>query len=308
MREVNLSGVDLNLLPALDALLRRRHVTKAAEEVGLSQPAMSRALARLRELLADPLLVRGRTGLVLTPHAESMAPRLAVMLSGARGLFQPRAFEPGTLQRTMRIAGSDVHALTLVPGMLRLLRAEAPGVDLVIVPYAQDLAHRLEDGSLDFAFGLEGSPLPPGAVSFPVNRDTLALVMRRKHPAAKSEVKFEDYARFDHASVSIFGDGRSEIDARLAQAGLSRRIALTTPHFMAALAAVAASDLVTTISRRFAQRFAKTFDVILRDPPFDAPVMVNTLVTAAARAQDPALLWFCGLVREAGQSSTDIRL
>ncbi len=298
MREVNLSGVDLNLLPALDALLRRRHVTKAADDIGLSQPAMSRALARLRELLADPLLVRGRTGLVLTPHAETLAPRLAAMLSGARGLFQPRAFEPGTLQRSIRIAGSDVHALTILPGLLRRLSAEAPGVDLVIVPYAQDLARRLEEGSLDFAFGLEGSPLPPGAVSFPINRDTLALVMRRKHPAAKREITLEDYARFDHAGVSIFGDGRSETDARLAQAGLSRRIAVTTPHFMAALAAVAASGLVTTISRRLAERFAKTFDLILKDPPFAAPVMVNTLVTAAARAEDPALLWFCKLVRE----------
>ena len=192
--------------------------------------------------------------------------------------------------------------MTIVPGLLRRLEAEAPGVDLVVVPYAQDIARRIEDGSLDFAFGLEGSPLPAGAVSFPVARDTLALVMRRKHPAAKRDWTFEDYARFDHAAVSIFGDGRSELDARLAQAGLSRRIALTTPHFMAALAAVAASDLVTTISRRLAQRFAKTLDVILKDPPFDAPVMVNTLVTAAARAQDPALLWFCELGAGGGES------
>lgn len=298
MRDTNLSAIDLNLLPALEALLRRRNVTRAAADVGLSQPAMSRALARLRQTLGDPLLVRSASGLAPTPRAQDLAPRLGVALEAARGLFRAQSFEPAGLRRTIRVAASDVQTVLLAPAMMARLRRVAPGVDLVMEPYGADVRRRMEDGSLDLAFALASTPLPPGAWSEAIGLDRLALVMRRGHPAADVAWTLAHYRRFDHAAVALLGDGELDIDARLAAAGVSRRIALTTPHFVAALASVAATDMVTTVSATLAGRFAVPFDLVLRAPPFADVALPMTLVGAGPRANDAALRWFCALTRD----------
>ena len=302
MHETNLAGVDLNLLPCLEALLRRRNVTQAAADVGLSQPAMSRALSRLRALLQDPLLVRGRNGFVLTPKASRLAGPLGGALGDLRSLFTDRAFDPAAAQRTVRIAASDTQTILLTPVVTRRLALEAPGIDLRMEPYGPDLADRMEAGTLDLAFALATTPLPPGAMSEPIAADRLALVMRQDHPAAMRPWSIEDYGRFHHVGVSLLGDGRSELDAILAAAGVTRRIALTTPHFMAALAAVAATDLVTTISRTFARRFAEGFGLVLKDPPFAQIDLTTTIVWSRVRAGDPLLGWMRGVLRQAAQS------
>jgi DNA-binding transcriptional LysR family regulator len=297
MREVNLAGLDLNLLPALEALLRRRNVTHAAGDVGLSQPAMSRALARLREAFDDPLLVRAGGGLAPTPAAESLAPKVAAALEGVRGLFRAPGLDPAALRRTIRLAAADAQTILVVPLLAARLEREAPGVDLVVTGIGRDIMTRMEQGEVDFCFATAATPLPPGAVSQTLAHDRLALVMRRGHPAADRDWTPPDYARFRHATVSFFGDGVSEIDARLGAAGVERRIALVTPHFMATVAAVAASDLVTTISAAFARRFEKSFGLVLKPPPFD-DALDMTVVSTRLRAADPALRWFLGLVQE----------
>ena len=301
MREVNLSGLDLNLLPPLDALLRRRNVTHAAADVGLSQPAMSRALSRLRVLLDDPLLVRGRGGFVLTPLAQRLAPRVVIALGELKGLFETPMFDPAVVRRTIRIAASDTQTILLAPGIMARLSREAPGVDLRMEAYGRDLIARMEDGTLDFAFALATTPLPVGAMSEPAAADRLALVMRRDHPAARQRWTLADYGRFDHVGIAILGDGQSELDARLAAAGVSRRISLVTPHFMAALATVAATDMITTLSHGFARRFAEAFDLVLLPPPFAETELRLTLVWSHVRNNDPLLTWFRAIVRDVAQ-------
>jgi DNA-binding transcriptional LysR family regulator len=296
MRETNLAGVDLNLLPALDALLRRRNVTRAAEDVGLSQPAMSRALARLRDLLGDPLLVRTREGFALSPKAQALAPRVIAALDGLKPVFNPTPFDPTKERRVLRVAAADTQSILLGPAIMRRLSCEAPLVDLCFEPYG-DVLKRLECGALDLAFALATTPLPPGAVSETVARDELALILRRGHPAAKRRWKLEDYGRFDHVGVALLGDGTSEIDAILAAEGVSRRMAFTAPHFTAALACVAATDMVTTLSATFARRFADHFGLLLLKPPFEKTALPMTLVSSQIRTTDPLLKWFCALVR-----------
>jgi DNA-binding transcriptional LysR family regulator len=297
MREVNLAGLDLNLLPPLEALLRRRNVTHAAAEVGLSQPAMSRALARLREIFGDPLLVRLGGGLAPTPLAETLAPRAAAALEELKGLFRAEDFDPSTLQRAIRLAAADAPAILLAPRLMARLQAEAPGVDLRFEPIGRDILARMEQGRVDLCFATAATPLPPGAFSEPLASDRLALVMRRGHPAANRPWSVEDYATYPHATVSFFGDGVSEIDARLAAAGVERRIALTTPYFMATIEAVAGSDLVTTISAAFARHFADALDLILSEPPFPDALEL-TAVGTRLRAADPAMQWFRRVLRE----------
>jgi len=298
MHEVNLSGVDLNLLPALEALLRRRNVTHAAADVGLSQPAMSRALARLRAVLDDPLLVRSGGGLALTPRAQDLAPRLAAALGEVKGLFLEPAFDPSAVRRAVRIAATDTQTILLAPAIMARLAREAPGIDLRMEPHGPTMVARMEGGELDLAFAVANTPLPPGAMSEPVAGDDLAVVVRRGHPAANRPWTFADYAAFDHVGVAILGDGQSDLDTLLAAQGVRRRIALVTPHFMAALAVVAQTDLATTMSRVFAARFAETFGLVLKPPPFDETHMRLTLVWSHVRAADPLLAWLRGVIRE----------
>jgi DNA-binding transcriptional LysR family regulator len=298
MDDINLSRLDLNLLPQLAALLRRRNVTHAAADVGLSQPAMSRALGRMRDELDDPLLVRGTRGLALTPRAERLLPRLEATLSDLKAIFREPTFDPATEDRIIRIAASDTQTVLLAPAIMARLSSEAPGLRLRVEGYGPDIAARMERGRVDLAFALATTQLSPGAMSEPIADDRLVLVMRRGHPAADKIWRIEDYADYSHVSVALTGDGQSDLDAVLAAHGVTRRIALVTPHFTAAVAAVAQTNMVTTISRAFATRLATTFDLVLKDPPFAATALPMTLVWAPIRANDPVITWFRRLVRE----------
>ncbi len=302
MRELNMAGIDLNLVPALQALLRRRSVTRAAADVGLSQPAMSRALARLRDLQGDPLLVRTRAGYVLTPRAQAIQPQLAAAMSHLRHVFEQQGFDPLIERRTVRLAAADTQAILILPGVAGRLAVEAPGVELRAEPYSPDILERLEGGALDLAFALSSTPLPPGVYSEVVGEDRLALVMRRGHPGAGRSWSIAEYGKWQHVGIALLGDGRSEIDARLAASGVTRRISLVTPYFTAALAAVAATDLVTTMSAALAHRFAAQFDLVLQPPPFDEIRLQSTLICSHARARDPFLAWFRTVVREAAET------
>ena len=298
MRQVNLNGIDLNLLPPLEALLRLRNVTEAALAAGLSQPAMSRTLARLRDLLDDPLLVRIGRDYVLTPKALALQPELRNAMQRVSGLFDFSAFDPALEKRLVRFAGADVHTVLFFPALMKRLAKDAPGIEIAVEPYAPDLFNRMNDGTLDFAFALADTPLPRGAASAPLGRDELALVMRRGHPAAKSKCALEDYARLGHVGVRIFGDGVSEIDRQLAAHGLKREMKLITPHFMAAMAAVSETDLVTTISRRLAEHFAKTFGLVVMDSPLANTEMRETIVYPQVRKDDRFLRWFVGIMQD----------
>jgi DNA-binding transcriptional LysR family regulator len=302
MRDLNLASVDLNLLPALEALLRRRHVTRAAEDIGLSQPAMSHVLARLRGVLGDDLLVRGPSGLALTSRAEEIAPRVAAVLNAARGIYRPPPFEVSKVRRALHVAASDLHSILFVPDLMDRIRREAPGIQLSIQNYTRDVFKRLEDGSIDLVFADAQTPLPPGAVSTIIGEDRYALVMREAHPAAKKKWKVAEYANWESVVVSIFGDGASDVDARLAKAGVARRIGLSTPHFMASLAAVSATDMIATTSHLFATRHAKSYRLIVKEPPFPEIRFTSTVIGSALRMNDPVIRWFCALVKEISEA------
>lgn len=307
MREVNISAIDLNLLPALEALLKRRNVSHAAKDVGLSQPAMSRALARLREVLADPLLVRAPGGsYALSPRGEALSAQLVTTIDHVKAVFRDPSFDPARAERTVRIAGIDTHTLLLAPPLMARLAKEAPGIDIRIESYTPDLVQRMETGQIDLAFAQSSTPLPPGAHSQAYANDKLALVMRRGHPMAKKKWTIQDYGKVDQVGISLFGDAGSEMDAQLAKAGVKRRVALVTPHFIAALATVAETDMVTTISRVFAARFAGTFDLILKEPPLPNLDLDLTIVWNRVRAADPVLAWLRGVIKEVAHDAMDI--
>ena len=308
MREVNLAALDLNLLPALDALLTRRNVSHAAHDVGLSQPAMSRALARLREVLGDTLLVRvPGGGYALTPRAEALSLRLGLTLDHIKSVFREPVFDPAKVERTVHIAGTDTHTLLMAPTLMARLAKEAPGISIRIEAYTPDLIARMEAGALDLAFAVSTTPLPPGARSETYAYDRLVLVLRRGHKLATRKWTVEDYGKVAHVGISILGDSKSDLDAQLAKAGVHRRIALTTPHFMAALATVAATDMATTMSRVFAQRFAPSFNLVLKDPPLPSIDLDLTVVWSHVRTADPVLAWLRTVIRDVARETMDLK-
>lgn len=302
MRDLNLRSVDLNLLPALDALLRRRHVTRAAEEVGLSQPAMSHMLGRLRDVLGDDLLVRGPSGLGLTSRAKELVPRVAAALSSVRAIYRPTPFDVSKVRRVLHVVGCDLHSILFGPCLITRVRSEAPGIELSIENYSRDVFKRLEDGSVDLVFADAETQLPPGAVSTVIGEDRYALIMREKHPAASKKWTVADYAKWDSVVVSIFGDGQSDVDARLAKAGVARRIGMSTPHFMAALAVVSATDMVANTSHMFALQYARAHRLIVRETPFPEIRFTSTVIGSALRMNDPVIAWFCALVKEISEA------
>ncbi len=298
MREVDLGATDLNLLKALNALLTKRQVTAAAGEVGLSQPAMSRALQRLRALFDDPLLLRAPGGLILSARAEALAPRVRSLLTEITALIDGQRFDPSLVEKTVRIVASDYHMVTIIPQVLRAVNRAAPGVSVRIEPYSSDAPTKVARGEIDLIFATDDTPLSPGAQSEPLFEDYLVTAVRQGHPVLGRPLTLEAYAALEHVVISILQDGRTDTDAFLAAQGLKRAIALTTPNFVGALAVVGATDLAVTASQILVRTFAEQFGLAALAPPLPKTAFVVTQVWSAHRSSDPFHIWLREQIRD----------
>jgi len=305
----DLHRVDLNLLVALDALARERNVTKAAERAGVSQSAMSHTLRRLRELFGDPLLVRGRGGMVLTPRAEALAvPLRSGLVSLARTLAEPPAFEPAQASRTFRIVSPDLFDALVLPTLLQRLGHEAPLIDLAVVPMPKRLADSLETGDVDLAiypvlldphpFDL-GTQVDPELQSRTLFRDSFRCFVRSDHPAltGRRKLSLKVYSRLNHILVSPGGGGPGVVDRVLDAQGLERRIALRVPHFATALEVIAQSDLVLTAPSSLSK--CSTASTLASCPvPLDLPEHAITMIWHPRFTEDPAHRWLRELMTD----------
>jgi DNA-binding transcriptional LysR family regulator len=309
----DLAGIDLNLVVAFDALAYERSVTLAAQRVGITQSAMSHALRRLRALLGDPLLVRGQSGMVLTPRAELLAvPVRSSLVTLGRALSGPARFEPASAVRAFRIATPDLFDVLAIPALLERVRVESPSVDLSIVPIdPRRLPALLETGDVDAAVvprfesfaGAQPVPVPvaAGLVRKVLFRDDYTCLIRADHPAlrgsggkrkrAAKPMSVETYAALSHLAVSPGGDGRGLIDSELAQRGLTRRIALRIPAFYTALEMVRRSDLILTAPSALARFIPADGSVAAFPPPIPVPAHTLNLMWHERFTQDPGHAW-----------------
>ena len=255
MLMAHLRGIDLNLLPTLAALLEERQVTRAAERSGLSQPAMSRALARLRRLLDDQLLVRGGSGYVLTPRAERIQRQLTDLMPQVETLFAAEVFDPATAEEHYRLAATDYALLLFLHQVARevnrlsphsALRIESPG-DAVF----DDMLH----GRVDLSFYVA---TPPAAFRQQLLFDDICVcVMSADNPLARRKrLRLEEYLRCAHLVIDIIDGEQPLIADRLRGLGVARRAAVTVPLNLAALAALPGTNLVATLNRRLVKRYA----------------------------------------------------
>jgi DNA-binding transcriptional LysR family regulator len=286
----------LPLLPSLAALLQERNVTRAAQQLGVSQPRMSARLARLRELLDDPLLTpaaRGR-GMAPTPRAEALYDRLAAALVGLEAAFaEPEPFDVRTSSRTFTIMADDNTVSVIGPALVDAIRAAgADGVRLAFLePPISGLAERLERGAADLLIGLPSLlDREPALIRRILIKDRFVVVQRRGHPRGRGPMELDTFCRLDHVVLSEAGGGfTGPVDAYLARLGRSRRVAVSVQGFLLTLGIVARSDLIATLPRRLLQPFEQAVEIF--EAPFGPPVIDYGAAWHARMQEDPIHKW-----------------
>ena len=297
---MNLAGVDLNLLVALDALLDERSVTRAANRVGLSQPGMSNTLARLRKLFADPLLVREGLTLVPTPRAESLRQPVQEALNLIQhALGNQDAFVPASAHATVTVSCSDYSILMLIGPLVRRLTTTAPGLTVQVVPRAADAVRLLRDGDADLV--IEPVEIIPD-VTLPRMRlftDRWLCCVWDGTAEVGDRMTMETYLRLGHLVYSAArGHPVSLVDTYLAQAKVPRRIEFTVESFLLAPFLLQGTDLVTLVPARAASHLRRTAAVRFLEPPLRLPSITEMLWWNPRHTADPAHAWLRARIAE----------
>ncbi len=248
---------NLNLLVTLDALLEAGSVSAAARRLGMSQSALSHALADLRAMFGDALLVRVGDRMVPTPRAEAMRPSLAAALRAIERVVEGEAaFDAATSKRAFNLAMRDQFVAVIAPPLYRRLHASAGQVSMNVAPFDRGrIAEQLASGAVDVAVGVD-PPEAPGLKARLLYREGFSCLVRHDHPATRLTI--QSYADADHLVVTAHGGHRSAVDEALAARGLKRRVAMRVPYFLAAPLLLAESDLVLTLPTRLADMYAAT--------------------------------------------------
>ena len=294
-----LRRADLNLLVAFDALMREQHVTRAGLRIGLSQPAMSNALGRLRELFGDPLLVRVPSGMQPTPRARALTEPVRDALAQLASALSPLAtFDPGAGSRVFRIGTVDYLTSTLISALLARLRIDGIEVGLRVLSATRLTApSMLDDESIELAIGA----FYPDSARFVrevIFEEGFCCFVWRDNPAVSEGLSLAQYIASPHLLVSMDGSDSGWVDSELGRLGLSRRVVATVPHFVAAAAVLVGSEMIATLPRSMARMF-ESLGVPLRafEPPLTLPTFSVTQVWHRVRHEDPGLVWLRGLIR-----------
>lgn len=297
---MNIGGIDLNLLLAFEALIDERHVGRAAKRIGLSQPALSNAIGRLRSRLQDPLFVRTSQGMTPTPRAEQLADPIRSALAQLRQTFEaPNTFDPSASAHRFRIGMSDDVELRLVSMLSRAmlsgeLQMQTRRLDwLFTVPEAE-----LRNGTLDLAIGYfpDTRYLAPGLFMEPLSQEGNVVIARRGHPMWKRRLTVERFTQLNHAAVIYRNQLWGLIDNELASRGTRRRLRLALPHCLSVLHAVASSDLVACIQESVVEEFGKDLNLRSCPEPLGLPPFVLRMVWHRQRDNDPAQVWLRKLI------------
>jgi len=301
MVEMNWGAFDLNLLIVFDAVMHERSVTRAGSRIGLSQPAMSHALNRLRYMLKDELFVRTPEGMVPTPRAEMLAQPLRNALSEMQLALEPAAFDPAASDRRFALAINNYAAVVLAPPLVAAVSAGAPAVHLALRPSGTlDIVERLDRGDLDLTIGSVDSPGERFATA-PLLEDPFVMVMRRGHPASRRKLSAAAFAALPHLEISSSGEDTGFIDRWLVASGLVRRIGLRAPYLSAGPILVQ-SDMVATLSRRIAQEFVRNHPLQIREPPYDSPRVRTTMLWHRRLDRHPAHRWLRDVILSVSKS------
>jgi DNA-binding transcriptional LysR family regulator len=302
----NLRTVDLNLLVAFEALMRERNVTRAADRIGLAQPSMSNALARLRTLFKDELFIAMPKQMRPTQRALDLAGPIADALRHIRLAVDPnRPFDPATAARCFRVAGTNHANVTLIVPVVEMLRREAPATNLFIrtlTPPQTVVA--LCNGDIDLAVGVMHE-LPRALACRPLLSDRAVCLARRDHPALKGGLTLKTFVALPHIRAALTEDPVEEVDVALAHRGLERRFAMIVPSDLAVCVVVANSAMLGVVPERLARPVATRIGVAIHEIPLELGPWTLTLFWCRQAEQDPATCWLRDRVGATFAASAD---
>ena len=296
---MELHELDLNLLVAFDRLLVERRVSKVAEHLGISQPAVSNSLAKLRKLFGDELFLRTPRGMEPTPYAaqlaESVSHALALIHSGVN---QRTSFEPSTATRSFTIGMTDIGEAYFLPSLIERLHRDAPGVTLSTVRNtAVNLRDELESGKVDLAIGLLPA-LKAGFFQRRLFKQGYVCLMRRGHPLDKRKISLPEFSAAEHLVVVSAGTGHGKVDELLQRGGIERSVRLTVPHYMSVGHILRRSDLIATVPERLAESLVEPFGLAKVPHPTRLPEVAINVFWHAKYLRSPANRWLRDVVFE----------
>ncbi len=287
---MNFGAFDLNLLVVFDAVMQERSVTRAGAKIGLSQPAMSHALNRLRYMLKDQLFVRTPEGMVPTPRAEQLAEPLRRALRDMQLALEPETFSPKEARRRLAIAVNNYAAVVLSPLLIAATADAAPFVQLDIRPSGTlNVLDLLDRSELDLAIGYFASPGERFGLST-LLEDRFVVAMRHDHPGARQKFTANAFAALLHLEISSSGEDTSFVDRWLETQKLSRRIAHCAPYLSAAQV-LAQSNMVATLSLRIAQAFVRSAELQIGELPCKSPRVGLAMLWHRRVENQPAHRW-----------------
>ena len=299
LKKTDLARADLNLLVLFEAVLEEGHVGRAAERLSLSPSAVSHGLARLRRLLKDPLFLKHPKGVTATARAAELAAPIADILGRVRQIVaSAERFDAARSQRRFSIGAPDGISMVVLPSLLATLARVAPGIDLSLHNMMPQTALAdLDAHRADLAI----QPLdeiPPRFVAAPLYREAFVIVMRRGH-ALGVHPSLKRYAAASHVLVSASGDAYGHIDAELVARGVGRRVAVTVPDFLGALATVAATDLVAAVPQRLAEAHQVRFRLTLAPLPMPLRPSTIRLIVPKPAMMDEGVAWLFRTLQKA---------
>lgn len=296
---MNLREIDLNLLLVFNQLLLDRSVSTAAEKLGLTQPAVSNALKRLRAVLKDELFLRTSRGMEPTPYALYLAEPVIYALNALQAALTTRdSFDPKTSSRNFQLAMTDIGEMYFMPPLMVALSRMAPNIRISTVrPHSANLKEDMESGTVDLALGLLPN-LQAGFFQRRLFHHKYVCVFRKGHPVAKSPMTLAQFTELDHVGVVSANTGHGEVDGLLERAGIKRKMRLVVPHFIAVGHILQTTDLIATLPERFAQRCEVPFGLVSSPHPARIPDIAINLFWHAKFNRDPASLWMRQLLVE----------
>ncbi len=292
MNNASLQGWNLNLFVVFEALMSEGHVGRAARRLGLSQPAVSHALAQLRAEVADPLFVRTARGMLPTDRAQAMVGPVREALQGLARAVGPRTFDPKTMEHTFVLAGTDFVEFVLLPKLLAHLEVHAPRVKLQLRAWPHHaVPPALETGAVDVAAGFFDA-CPPLHRQARLFEDQFVCVVRKNHPQVAKRLTLPIYLKLEHIIVTEEPNARGVVDQVLQRQGRQRSIGLRLSHFLMVPPVVAQSNLAAALSRRVAEPMARTFGLRLFPMPLDVPRGTVSLAWHQRSDVSPPHVWF----------------
>ena len=297
---MKLHEFDLNMLLVFDRLAQEGRVSRVAESLGLSQPAVSNALRRLRDALGDELFVRTPAGMAPTPYAQQLAAPVAAALQGLQGALHVQAsFDPARSERCFNLAMTDVGEIYFLPVLMDALAREAPGITLRCLPVADTtLREQMAAGRVDLALG-SLPQLQGGFFQQALFRQRYVALMRAGHPLAGSTaLSAARYRQAAHVRVVSAGTAHGQVDDALQRLGVVRRVQLTVPHYVALGQVLASTGLVATVPERLAERLAGPHGLVSRPLGLKLPTSTIAQLWHAHLHRDPGHQWLRNLVAQ----------